>query len=123
MTPIVRSLRPARPHASHHPETMSEPRHVLFPARVTLPDGTIHQPCRVATDTAGTTFAWAWIDGGPVQIGTWPALDLQRADGLDSGRPVAFVAPDGTVLDERGTGCACGHPMKSWRPSLVAPRG
>lgn len=100
-----------------------EPRHALFPARVTLPDGTVHHPCRVATDTAGITRVWAWIDDGPVELGHWDATEIDRADGRDSGRPLALTAPDGTLLDGRDAGCGCGHPMKRWRPALVAPRG
>lgn len=99
---------------------MPEPRHALFPAFVTLPDGTVHHPCRVATDTAGTTHAWAWIDNGPVEIGQWPADTLQRADERTTGQPRAFTTPDGALLDGRNAGCACSHPIKRWRPALVA---
>lgn len=104
---------------------MSEPRHVLFPARVTLPDGTVHHPVRVATDTAGVTRAWAWDNTQwlPIEIGHWPAVDLARADGRTAGRPQAFTAPDGTLIDGRQAGCGCGHPLKAWRPALLAPQG
>lgn len=106
---------------------MSEPRPALFPACVTLPDGTTHHPVRVATDTAGTTHAWTWDHdhGTPVEIATWPAVDLARADGKATGRPHAFTAPDGTHIEGRrntgcNQGCGCSHPLKSWRPQLVA---
>lgn len=104
---------------------MSEPRHVLFPARVTLPDGTVYEPCRVATDTAGVTRAWAWdhTQWLPIEVGHWAAVELVRADGKVAGRPLAFIAPDGTLIDGRDAGCGCGHPLKTWRPQLVAPRG
>lgn len=102
---------------------MSEPRHALFPARVTLPDGTTHHPCRLATDTAGTTHLYAWIDQGPVELAHWPATTLTRADDRDRGRPLALTAPDGTLIDGRNAGCGCGHPMKRWRPALHAPAG
>lgn len=102
---------------------MTEPRHALFPARVTTPAGVTHHPVRVATDTAGTTHAWAWNHdtGTPVEIGAWLADELVRADGRDHGRPVALQAPDGTLIDGRNAGCGCGHPLKAWRPALVVP--
>lgn len=104
---------------------MSDQRPTLFPVRVTLADGTSHHPVRVATDTAGTTRAWAWDHGsnGPVEIGSWPADELTRADGLTVGRPRAFTTRDGATLDGRDAGCGCGHPLKAWRPALTAPRG
>ena len=93
----------------------------MFPARVTLADGTVHDPCRVATDTAGVTHAWAWIDGGPVEVGAWPADELVRADGGMTRRPTGLTAADGTTL-ELAKGCGCSHPLKGWRPALVVSR-
>ncbi len=103
---------------------MSEPRHVMFPARVTLADGTVHQPCRVATDTAGITRAWAWDHqaGHAIEVGHWNAEDLARADGSDRGRVRILLAVDGSAIEATG-GCGCGHPLKTWRPALVAPQG
>lgn len=99
---------------------MSEPRYALFPARVTLPDGTVHDPARVATDTAGITHAWTWTDGGPREIGRWAATDLTRSDGATRGHPTQLAATDGARIDT-AKGCGCGHPLKTWRPALVAP--
>lgn len=106
---------------------MSEPRPALFPACVTLADGSVHHPVRVATDNYGITRAWAWDyeTGDAVQVGTWLAVDLDRADGLAVGRPKAFTAPDGTQIEGRrntgcNQGCGCSHPLKSWRPSFPA---
>jgi hypothetical protein len=103
---------------------MDEPRHALFPARVELPDGSVHDPVRVATDTAGITHAWTWdhTAGLPVEIGQWPVGNLARSDGADRGRPRAFTIEDGTRISSTGS-CGCGHPLKAWRPALVAPRG
>lgn len=100
---------------------MSEPRHALFPAATTLPDGTVHGVTRMATDTAGTTRIWAWIDG-PVEVWSGPATDLEPLEAT-RGRPQAFRAVDGMVIDGRGGGCGCSSPLKSWRPPLVAPAG
>lgn len=104
---------------------MSEPRHAMFPARVTLHDGTVYEPCRVATDTAGVTRAWAWdhTQWLPIEVGHWKASDLIRTDGKVTGRPRVLTAPDGTVLDGSSEWCGCGHPLKTWRPALVAPQG
>lgn len=101
---------------------MSEPRPALFPARVTFPDGTSWHPVRVATGADGMTRAWRWDHGNqsPVEIGTWPATELARADGVDHGRPRAYTTSDGTVIDNRGAGCGCGHPLKGWRPPALA---
>lgn len=101
---------------------MSEPRHALFPARATLPDGTVHHPVRVATgvDQVTRLFVWDHDRHDAVELAAWPATDVTRADGFDHGRPRVLVAPDGTVIDGRGQGCGCGHPLKSWRPPSIA---
>lgn len=97
---------------------MSEPRPALFPARVTLPDGSVHHPVRVATDPAGTTHAWGWdhTAGAATEIASWPADQLTRADDQDRGRPQAFTVTDGTEIEGRDQGCGCSHPLKAWRP-------
>lgn len=101
---------------------MSEPRPALFPARVTLPDGTTHHPVRLATDNHGISRVWRWDHGThtAVVVCTWQAADLIRSDGADHGRPRAYTTPDGATIDGRGAGCGCGHPLKSWRPPALA---
>ena len=101
---------------------MTAPRHALFPARVTLPDGTTHYPVRVATDTADITHAWAWNHEQhlPIEIGAWPADQLQRSDDGLTRRPRQLTAADGTVIAQ-AEGCGCGNPLRSWRPALIAP--
>lgn len=97
---------------------MPEPRHVLYPARLTLPDGTSHWPVRVATDTACVTRAYAWVDDGPVMVGEWSAYDL-TPDRL--GRPTGFTIADGSTITKE-PGCGCHHPLKAWRPPIFAPQ-
>lgn len=101
---------------------MSEPRPALFPARATLPDGTVRHPVRVATGVDGITRVWGWDHDQhhAVELAAWPAVEVSRADGADHGRPRALRLPDGTVVDGRGQGCGCGHPLKSWRPPSIA---
>lgn len=85
----------------------------LFPAAVTLPDGTTHQPARLDTSN-GTVRAWALIDGFPTLVASWPLDQVETR--VERGRR-SFTTRDGTLITG-ARGCGCGHPLKRFRPPV-----
>lgn len=88
----------------------------LFPAAVTLPDGTVHQPARLDTHQ-GTVRAWALVDGFPTLVASWP-LD-QLTSRVERGRRT-FTTLDGALITG-AKGCGCSHPLKRFRPPVEQP--
>lgn len=79
----------------------------MWPARVTLADGTHHPVARIDTTAAGVRV-WVWADGTAVLAATIDRASLSR-----DGR--AWVG-EGQTRIERGRGCGCGHPLARFRP-------
>lgn len=89
----------------------------LFPAVVTMPDGTRHRPAKVVTTTAGTVV-YGWADGDGVVVATTPH-PVERDLKVDHYR---LTLDDGTVafvVKECGCTGLGQHPLRRWNPPGV----
>lgn len=84
----------------------------VFPADVTLPDGTRHETCRVRARGDGVTvYVWSHDELSGV-----PLVEAARLLDLGGDRYAIDLGQDGMVEISKAARCGCGHPMKSWRP-------
>lgn len=104
------------------PEDAPVVRRSLFPARVTLPDGTVHRLAKLvvtqervyvfvlAQPTVATVYEAPYSDA-TLPRGYQPVTDLYRV-----------TTADGELVAQRLTGCGCSaRSLKSYRPFPNAP--
>jgi hypothetical protein len=113
--------RPVSAHAGRSSRTAHYRDDVrLFPAVVTMPDGTRHRPAKIVSTTTGTAV-YGWDDdagGVGVVLATTPH-PVERDLKVDHYR---LTLDDGTVaLVVKECGCTGmgGHPLKRWQPPGV----
>lgn len=87
----------------------------LFPFKLTLPDGTLHDPVKVFAD-GRTVRVWGTPNGRTPEIVAQADGVMERTEG---GWRVA--APDGDWLLAPARGCGCGHPLKRFQPPRQVP--
>ena len=83
----------------------------LFPAQVTLPDGTQMYPARVWI-ADGELLVYIVANGVPVEYyrSAYISLEGTRIAGL------SIDTADGMVTARKKQGCGCGNPLKSFNP-------
>lgn len=83
----------------------------LFPARVTLPDGTEVRPARVWV-ADGCALVYIVANGAPTLYFGSPfiSMDGNRVSGI------TIATEDGEVFARKDNTCGCGNPLKRFNP-------
>ena len=94
------------------PETSPIITRDLVPAEVTLPDSTLLSPARAVLTKERL---YVWVDG---PSGVTLAFEAPY-DPIDTNlvsQPWVIATSDGPVHVNRGRGCGCGSPLKTFAP-------